>query len=183
MDTNPARANPHEADETRDSGAFELMSPEARGASLPSQSRRAPEACSTIREMARDFGVSVRALRFYEDRGLLRPKREGATRLYGVQERRNLKMILKGKQLGFTLAEIYEMLGSKGGAMAEVAQRDSDDPLDSDEGNLELALPPEQIIAQIGYLERQRKELDAAIVALQSAHRRLIESSCRAAIV
>ncbi|WP_244406194.1 MerR family transcriptional regulator [Methylocella silvestris] len=115
--------------------------------------------------MARDFGVSIRALRFYEDRGLLSPKRQGATRLYGARERRNLKMILKGKQLGFTLAEISAMLASQS------------ELLEADTSDLEMALPPEQIIAQIGFLERQRKELDAAIVELRKAHCRLVETS------
>ncbi len=182
MDTKPARANPHESDEAAPSGELELTSANERAASASSQCRPALEARSTIREMARDFGVSIRALRFYEDRGLLRPRREGAARLYGANERRNLKMILKGKQLGFTLAEIHEMLRSKSGALSAIGRQDGDNLPDLDEGNLELALPPEQIIAQIGYLERQRKELDAAIIALRSAHRRLLESPCRAAI-
>src|SRR5271170_6855253 len=49
----------------------------------------------TIREMARDFQVSIRTLRFYEDRGLLRPRREGTNRRYDARDRLHLKMILK----------------------------------------------------------------------------------------
>ncbi|PNG26944.1 MerR family transcriptional regulator [Methylocella silvestris] len=128
----------------------------------------APAPASTIREMARDFGVSIRALRFYEDRGLLRPKREGAMRFYEERERRNLKMILKSKQLGFTLAEISAMLASQS-ELLEAAE-------------LEMALPPEQIIAQIGFLERQRQELDAAIMELRKAHCRLVETKFLGAI-
>ena len=179
MDTNAACASPHESDEAP---SGELESTSERAPSASSQTRTALEARSTIRDMARDFGVSIRALRFYEDRGLLRPKREGATRLYDANERRNLKMILKGKQLGFTLAEIHEMLRSKSGALHAIERQDGDNIPDLDDGNLELPLPPEQILAQIGYLERQRKELDAAIIALRSAHRRLLEAPCRAAI-
>ncbi|MCI0735916.1 MAG: MerR family transcriptional regulator [Beijerinckiaceae bacterium] len=63
----------------------------------------------SIREMARDFQVTIRALRFYESRGLLRPRREGSVRRYDDRDRLHLKMILKGKQLGFTLAEINEV--------------------------------------------------------------------------
>jgi DNA-binding transcriptional MerR regulator len=135
----------------------------------------APER-STIREMARAFGVSIRALRFYEDRGLLHPRRDGTARSYGQREKLHLKMILKGKQLGFTLSEIHDMLASR--EAANFNERDFDE-WDLDEANLEMGLPQEQIVAQIGYLERQRKELDAAIVALQAAHRRLLESPYR----
>ncbi len=137
---------------------------------------------TTIREMARDFGVSIRALRFYEDRGLLHPRREGAMRLYGQRERRDLKSILKGKQLGFTLSEIHDMLRSRSGPLLALESQERDGgEFDVDETELELALPPEQIVAQIGYLERQRKDLDAAIVALRNAHRRMLESPSRAA--
>ncbi len=60
----------------------------------------------TIGEMAREFGVTLRTLRFYEDRHLIRPRRMGNARYYGGADRVRLEMILKGKQLGFTLAEI-----------------------------------------------------------------------------
>jgi|HubBroStandDraft_6_1064221.scaffolds.fasta_scaffold49759_3 DNA-binding transcriptional MerR regulator len=83
------------------------------------QSNDLPEAeansrLSTIREMARDFQVSIRALRFYEDRGLLHPRRENTNRRYDARDRLHLKMILKGKQLGFTLSEIHDILGCRG---------------------------------------------------------------------
>lgn len=176
MDTNPARGNQHRLDDEvhGDEGASK------RPAAAPA--RGAPEGFSTIREMARDFGVSIRALRFYEDRDLLHPKREGATRLYSAHEKRSLKMVLKGKRLGFTLAEIREMLRSQDGAFSRLEADERVDQPDPEEVDLEFALPPEQIVAQIGYLERQRKELDAAIIALRHAHRRLLESPCRAAI-
>jgi DNA-binding transcriptional MerR regulator len=164
-----------------------------RSAGAPTPSSDAPslaigggqaEGETTIREMARDFGVSIRALRFYEDRGLLQPRREGAMRLYGARERRDLKSILKAKRLGFTLAEIHEMLRSRGRPLSAINPREREgDRFDVDENELELALPPEQIAAQIGYLERQRKDLDAAIVALRNAHRRMLESPGRAALV
>ena len=69
--------------------------------------RRAGEArrSYTIGDLAREFGVSLRTLRFYEDRGLLKPQRAGASRLYDGAQRARLELILKGKQLGFTLAE------------------------------------------------------------------------------
>ncbi|MFD2032249.1 MerR family transcriptional regulator [Ancylobacter dichloromethanicus] len=72
----------------------------------------------TIGDLAREFGVTLRALRFYEDKGLLAPRREGLTRLYSPAERSRLAIILKGKKLGFTLAEIKAMVALReGGAM------------------------------------------------------------------
>jgi DNA-binding transcriptional MerR regulator len=79
---------------------------EMQSADLPEANSR----LSTIREMARDFQVSIRTLRFYEDRGLLHPRRESADRRYDARDRIHLKMILKGKQLGFTLSEIHDIL-------------------------------------------------------------------------
>jgi DNA-binding transcriptional MerR regulator len=64
----------------------------------------------TIGDLSREFGVSLRALRFYEDRGLLNPQRAGASRLYDGGQRARLELILKGKQLGFTLTEIRALL-------------------------------------------------------------------------
>ena len=59
----------------------------------------------TIGDLAREFGVTLRTLRFYEDRGLLSPRRDGTARIYDPRDRERLSVILKGKQLGFTLTE------------------------------------------------------------------------------
>ncbi|MGH6796460.1 MAG: MerR family transcriptional regulator [Methylocella sp.] len=125
------------------------------------QSAASPEAnlpLSTIGEMARDYQVSIRALRFYEDRGLLHPRREGVNRRYDARDRIHLKMILKGKRLGFTLSEIHDVLACQGE--------------NSGKTELEMSLLPEQISAQISYLERQRSQIDAAINGLREAHGR-----------
>lgn len=61
-----------------------------------------------IGELAREFGITTRAIRFYEDEGLLSPIRLGAKRLYRRRDRARLKLILRGKRLGFTLSEIRE---------------------------------------------------------------------------
>lgn len=116
---------------------------------------------STIREMARDFQISIRALRFYEDRGLLHPRRESAYRRYDARDRVHLKMILKGKQLGFTLSEIRDIISCQGE--------------DTGTMELEMNLSPEQISAQISHLERQRRQIDAAINTLEHAYQRLHE--------
>ena len=63
-----------------------------------------------IGELARESGATPRAIRFYEDYGLLRPLREGQRRIYRERDRTRLKLILRGKRLGFSLAEIAEIL-------------------------------------------------------------------------
>jgi DNA-binding transcriptional MerR regulator len=152
MDTDPE----HEAGSRLPYGAASgHAESEIETADLP----EANSGLATIREMARDFQVSIRALRFYEDRGLLRPRRESTNRQYDARDRLHLKMILKGKQLGFTLSEIHDILACRGE--------------DSGKTELELGLLPEQISAQISHLERQRSQIDAAINTLREAHRRL----------
>ena len=64
------------------------------------------EALMTIGEVAREFGMTLRALRFYEAKRLIKPERHGATRLYGRHDRERITLILTGRRLGFTLAEI-----------------------------------------------------------------------------
>ena len=106
----------------------------------------------TIGDLAREFGVTLRTLRFYEDRGLLSPLREGMLRLYDGRDRTRLQIILKGKQLGFTLSEIRDMVGSS-------AYVDNAPP--------KLELTQEQIATQISYLDNQRIEIEAALAELR----------------
>ena len=63
----------------------------------------------TISELAREFGVTTRTIRFYEDQGLLSPAREGTNRVFSSRDRVRLKLALRGKRLGFSLAEIREL--------------------------------------------------------------------------
>lgn len=63
----------------------------------------------TISELARDFGVTTRTIRFYEDQGLLSPQRDGTNRIFSQRDRVRLKLALRGKRLGFSLAEIREL--------------------------------------------------------------------------
>lgn len=60
----------------------------------------------TITELAKEFSITTRTIRFYEDQGLLNPHREGRRRVYGNRDRTRLKLILRGKRLGFSLGEI-----------------------------------------------------------------------------
>lgn len=64
----------------------------------------------SISELAQEFALTTRAIRFYEDEGLLEPARSGRTRVYGPRERTRLKLILRGKRLGLSLLEIREIL-------------------------------------------------------------------------
>ena len=116
----------------------------------------------TISQMSRAFGVSLRTLRFYEDRGLIKPRREGNSRFYRAADRVRLEMILKGKKLGFTLTEIQDLIGGKGA---------------SETPDLEDQLQPQQIVTQIGHLERQRGEIDSAIERLRATHSRLSQGA------
>lgn len=64
----------------------------------------------SIADLSREFGVTPRALRFYEDQGLISPRREGQSRIYSASDRARIAWILRGKRVGFSLAEIAEML-------------------------------------------------------------------------
>ena len=107
-----------------------------------------------IGDLAREFGVTLRTLRFYEDRKLLVPARSGSTRLYSPEDRQRLKLILLSKRLGFSLAEIEEIL--------EVNDREEA----SDEG-LEKLLA--KFRGQTSVLEEQRAEIEKAMVELREA--------------
>ena len=71
-----------------------------------------PPAARPIRigELAREFDLTTRAIRFYEDCGLLAPQRSGRTRVYSARDRTRLKLTLRGKRLGLTLAQVKELV-------------------------------------------------------------------------
>ena len=64
----------------------------------------------SIGELAREFDVTPRAIRFYEDQGLISPRRDGQRRIYAARDRTRLKLTLRGKRLGLTLSEIRELI-------------------------------------------------------------------------
>jgi DNA-binding transcriptional MerR regulator len=109
----------------------------------------------SIGTLAREFNVTLRALRFYESKGLLKPRREGSLRLYSASDRENLAQILKGKQLGFTLTEIRGLIASED-TETSAAPR--------------LKLSREQCVEQIKLLERQRKDIEDAIAELRRTY-------------
>ena len=71
---------------------------------------RAEAPTYSISDLAREFALTTRAIRFYEDEGLLAPSRSGRSRVYGERERVRIKLILRGKRLGLSLSEIRELL-------------------------------------------------------------------------
>ena len=74
---------------------------------MPAEKERAE---FSIGELATEFDVTPRAIRFYEDHGLLAPRRDGQRRIYSPRDRTRLKLTLRGKRLGLTLAEIRELI-------------------------------------------------------------------------
>ena len=102
----------------------------------------------TIGDLSREFGVTLRTLRFYEDKGLLNPKRQGTTRLYDRRDRARLKLVFLGKRLGFSLSEIKEVL-------------DLYDLGDNQETQFRVAL--EKFRSQIKVLEQHKAEIEQAI--------------------
>lgn len=64
-----------------------------------------------ISDLAKEFGITPRTIRFWEDQGLLSPQREGRTRVFSRRDRAHLKMALRGKRLGLSLAEIKDLIG------------------------------------------------------------------------
>lgn len=63
----------------------------------------------SISDLAAEFDLTTRSIRFYEDQGLLSPERRGQTRIYSRQDRVRLKLIMRGKRLGFSLAQVREL--------------------------------------------------------------------------
>jgi len=115
----------------------------------------------TIGEVAQQYGITLRTLRFYEAKRLITPYRHGATRLYRSSDRKRLSVILTGRRLGFTLAEIKHLLNR---------------PHDGG-----LHLTREQCVKQIKMLEQQKRSIETAITELRQIHtsfyQRLLEDS------
>jgi len=82
----------------------------------------APASEYNIRDLSSEFEVTPRTLRFYEEKGLLRPARRGQSRVYGLADRTRLKLILRGKRLGFTLEESAELIAMYDPATSSASQ-------------------------------------------------------------
>lgn len=104
----------------------------------------------TIGELARESGVTLRALRFYQSKGLLAPQRDGRARVFSHEDRDCLALILQGKRLGFTLTEIREMLAARAHGCTK-----------------NLPINRTKCVEQIKMLERRRREIDRALAELR----------------
>lgn len=111
-----------------------------------------------IGELSEEFGVSVRALRFYEEEGLLTPRREGPTRIYSRRDRARLAWIMRGKSVGFSLDDIRELIDLYDLGDNRATQR---------------AATAERCRARAAMLRRQLEELQATIAQLTTFARSL----------
>ncbi len=106
----------------------------------------------TIGELAAAFALSPRAIRFYEDQGLLAPERAGTQRIYSKRDRARLQLILRGKRLGFSLADIREFL----------------DLYDADgTKRQQMAMTLERTRARIADLEQQLEDITITLAELR----------------
>jgi DNA-binding transcriptional MerR regulator len=117
----------------------------------------------TIGELARAFGITTRTIRFYEDEGLLRPERNGQTRIYRQRDRVRLTLILRGKRLGFSLSESRELI-------------DMYSPEADNRDQLEALL--DKIADRRRQLDQQKRDIKAMESELDE-----VEQRCRDALV
>lgn len=118
---------------------------------MPADLRR-PNRTYTIRQLCLEFRCTPRALRFYEDKGLLSPARDGMNRVYSHRDRARLQLILRGKRVGLALSEIREILD-----LYEVG----------DGGATQMAKSLAKFRERIKALEAQRVDIDKAIEELK----------------
>jgi len=112
-----------------------------------------------IAELAREFGVTARTIRHYEDEGLIAPLRDGQRRVYRPRDRTRLRLILRGRRLGFALAEVREIVDLYDAAPGEA-------------GQLELLLA--KIAGRRTELEAKRADIEATLTDLE-----IVERNCR----
>ena len=106
----------------------------------------------SISELSREYSVTPRAIRFYEAEGMLAPARQGQTRIFSARDRARLALIVQGKRVGFSLAEIREML----------------DLYDIGDGQVtQLKVSRKKFVDRITALEQQRIDIDASIEGLK----------------
>jgi DNA-binding transcriptional MerR regulator len=114
----------------------------------------------SITELTREFGVSTRTLRFYEDEGLIHPLRRGRTRLFRPSDRQLVRQILRGKRLGFSIAEIREIVQMYREPPGEVGQ---------------LKLMIKRIEEKREDLRQKRRDLEETLAELDHAEESCVE--------
>lgn len=113
-----------------------------------------------IAELAREFDVTTRTLRFYEDEGLIAPQRQGQRRIFSARDRVRLKLILRGKRLGFSIGEIREIINLYDAPPGEAGQ---------------IRFFLQKIRERRAALERQRDDIAATLDELND-----VEARCTA---
>ncbi len=114
----------------------------------------------SIGDLAREFAVTTRTIRFYEDEGLVAPERNGRTRIYSQRDRVRLRLILRGKRLGLSLAVIREIL----------------DLYESDPGEAgQLRLLIGKIVERRAIMQRQRADIDLTLADMDAIEARCAE--------
>ena len=124
---------------------------------MPKPSTREPT--YTISELAREFALTTRTIRHYEDEGLVAPARQGRARIYGERERVRLKLVLRGKRLGLALAEIAELLD-----LYEIARNE----------RAQLAKFLDLLADRRSRLMQQKEDIDAVLAEIDG-----VERECR----
>lgn len=126
-----------------------------------SRSLPGKEITYSISELAHEFDVTPRTIRYYEDEGLLTPLREGQTRIYSHRDKIRLKLTLRGKRLGFSLAEIRELF----------------DMYDTDKSSkTQLHSMIQLIEAKRGALLQQLEDIQMVMAELEAAEQRCVNS-------
>lgn len=126
-----------------------------------SRSLPGKEITYSISELAHEFDVTPRTIRYYEDEGLLTPQREGQTRIYSHRDKIRLKLTLRGKRLGFSLAEIRELF----------------DMYDTDKSSkTQLHSMIQLIEAKRGALRQQLEDIQMVMAELEVAEQRCVNS-------
>ncbi|WP_111496298.1 MerR family transcriptional regulator [Marinobacter bohaiensis] len=115
----------------------------------------------SISDLAREFDVTTRTIRFYEEAAMLSPERNGQTRIYSDQDRVKLKLILRGKRLGFSLAESRELI--------EMYDPSSDNAHQINALQEKIKQRREALEQQLADIEIMQKELDSAEARCQEA--------------